>query len=550
MRNKNKILTLLLLSASTLYSAIPNSSTVLRDINTPSNLTNKTESLVKIGGIKKYKAPMTNDESDKKIFVKEFKIIGAEHIKLELLKNLITEYENKDLNFSQLQEVTSLITKEYRKQGYFVARAYLPVQDIKNDIFEIAIIEGNYGEFHLKNNSLVKQSVVQAILDDIKTKDIISTNTIERAMLLMNDTSGLSVTKVQIKPGINVGTSDFDIETQVTNILQGYVVADNYGSRYTGKNRLIASISANSPFKIGDKITFSGLVSNGADLKNGSLNYEVPVLPNGLKATIGYNYTKYNLVDEYESLNADGDSGTFNASVSYPFIRTKNENLYFTGTYYHKSMTDYLDDVVSVDKKIDSVEFSTNYQKNYDLLGKPSSLDVTASLTAGTLSTTDNNADDGRYNKLNLTLSNITAFNKIFSLSSSFTAQKVLGGKNLDGSEDMSLGGAYGVKAYSSSEQSAENGYIVNLELFTQLPNISNYTHKVSLFYDIGNVYLEDSSSDTTFERKTLQDVGVGYYSNYDNFFLKSNLSYIINHKVTSEPEYGSKFLVQAGWVF
>lgn len=280
------------------------------------------------------------------------------------------------------------------------------------------------------------------------------------------------------------------------------------------------------------------------------MNYEVPLLPNGLKAAIGYTYTKYHLTDEYENLNATGDSDTFSASVSYPLIRTKNESLYLKGTYYHKNMTDYLDSDVSLDKDIDSVELSTNYQKNYELLGKPSALNATASLTAGTLSTTDTNADDGRYNKLNLTLSNITALNQTFSLSTAFSTQKVLGGKNLDGSEDISLGGAYGVKAYSSSEQSGENGYIVNLELFSQLPSINTYTHKVSLFYDMGDVYLEDSSTDTNFQRKTLQDIGIGYYANYDDFFLKSNLAYTINHEVTAEPNYGSKFLVQAGWVF
>jgi hemolysin activation/secretion protein len=550
MKNISKILGLSLITSSVLYAATPNSGTILRDIQTPKDLPKKSTPLVDIGGIEKYKAPMTDDKSGKTIFVKEFKLTGVKHIKQELLKELIKEYENKDLNFSQLQEVASLITKKYREQGYFVARAYLPVQDIKNDIFEIAIIEGNYGEFNLHNNSLVKNSKVQAMLDEIKTKDIINTHKIERAMLLINDTAGVTVTKAQIKPGNTIGTSDFDIETEASNKVSGYVVADNYGSRYTGQNRLNASISVNSPFKIGDKLSLGGLVSNGADLKNGSLNYEVPLLPNGLKATIGYSYTKYRLIEEYENLNASGDADTISASVSYPLIRTKNENLYLKGTYYHKNMTDYMDGDTSLDKDIDSVELSTNYQKNYELLGKPSTFNTTASLTAGTLSTTDTNADHGRYNKLNLSISNITALNQTFSLTTALTAQKVIGGKSLDGSEDISLGGAYGVKAYSSSEQSGENGYIVNLELFSQLPNIDNYTHKLSLFYDIGDVYLEDSSSDANFQRKTLQDIGLGYYANYDNFFLKSNLAYTINHEVTAEPEYGSKFLVQAGWVF
>lgn len=550
MRNIDKVLVLFLIISNMLYGAVPNSSSVLKEVKAPKNLPKKDTPLVQIDGIKKYKAPMMDDKSGKTIFIKEFKFIGIKHIKPKILKGLVKKYENKDLNFVQLQNIASIITKEYRKQGYFVARAYLPVQNIKDNIFEIAVIEGNYGEFHLNNNSLVKNNKLQAILDEIKADNIISTNTIERALLLMNDIPGVIVSKTQIKPGKDIGTSDFDIQTKESNRLEGYLVADNYGSRYTGKNRLNGKLSVNSPFKIGDKISFSGVVSKGSDLNNGSINYEVPLLPNGLKTSIGYSYTKYNLVKEYENLNADGDSHIFSASVLYPLIRTRDENLYLEGSYYHKNLTDYVDNEVSLEKTINSVELSANYQKNYNLLGKNSFLDATISLTSGTLSTVDDDENDGRYNKINLSLSNTTALNQTFSLSTAFSAQKVLGGKELDGSEDMSLGGAYGIKAYSSSEQSAENGYMVNLELLAQLLNINNYSHKVSLFYDMGNVYLENSSSDTTFKRKTLQDVGIGYYASYNDFFLKSNLAYTINHKVTAEPEYGSKLLVQIGWVF
>ena len=66
-----------------------------------------------------------------------------------------------------------------------------------------------------------------------------------------------------------------------------------------------------------------------------------------------------------------------------------------------------------------------------------------------------------------------------------------MGNKNLDGSEDLTLGGPNAVKLYPYSEQSAENGYIASFELFSKLPNIASYNHKIGLFYDMGNVYQE-----------------------------------------------------------
>jgi hemolysin activation/secretion protein len=127
-----------------------------------------------------------------------------------------------------------------------------------------------------------------------------------------------------------------------------------------------------------------------------------------------------------------------------------------------------------------------------------------------------------------------------------------LGHKNLDGSEDIYVGGAYGVKVYPSSEQSADNGYVLTNELFTKLPTFSSYNHKIGLFYDMGNVY-QEVNQDVTFERRTLQDVGVGYYLNYKDMFAKVQMAWTLNSKpITSEQtsHQNSKLLFQAGWVF
>ena len=555
MRNMNKILTISLLTSSVLLGATPNIGDVNRQIQAPKDLPKKVTPLVDIDGVKKYKEPMSDDKSGKTIFVKDFKIENAIHISETELKSLISSFVNKDLTFSQLQEVASIITKEYRKQGYFVARAYLPIQNIQenDNVIIISIIEGNYGEFKLKNTSLVKDSVVQNMLDEAKKDNVIATSTLERSMLLINDTPGVAVSKAELMPGAEVGSSDFDIETTPQNRVDGYVVADNYGSKYTGRNRVQALLNVNSPFNIGDKITASGLVSNGADLKNGKIAYSAPLASNGLRGEMSYSRTDYSLTKDYKYLNADGDSEIFDLGVSYPVIRTQSENLNLSLKFANKDMNDYQDSDKTADKNIKSFVASVAYLKDYSLLGLASKFDSNFNLTTGKLNSNDSNVDTGRYNKIDFYVSNLLYLNQTFSLNTNLIAQKVLGNKNLDGSEDLSLGGAYGVKLYPDSEQSAENGYIFNTELFAQFPNINQYAHKVGLFYDVGDVYMEDSSQDANFDRATLQDVGVGYYSNYKDFFLKTQMAWNLNsQEISSETtaHSNSKLLIQAGMVF
>jgi hypothetical protein len=105
---------------------------------------------------------------------------------------------------------------------------------------------------------------------------------------------------------------------------------------------------------------------------------------------------------------------------------------------------------------------------------------------------------------------------------------------------------------YPDSEKTSENGYVLNLELLSRLPSISSYTHKVGLFYDIGDIY-QEKNQDTTFERKRLKDIGLGYYANYEDFFARVQIAWNANSdEIQSEDSShrNSKLLLQAGWVF
>ena len=554
MRNIVKVFGLSILSSVALLGATPiiNSGNIEKQIQAPRDIPTLKKDDIKIEGIEN--GSLKSSDSSKTVFIKDFTFAGNSAISNEELKQSLKAYAGKELSFNQIQEVLALVTKVYRDKGYFVARAYLGKQDlVKNDnTLFISIIEGKYQKIKLNNNSLVNDNSLQAILDNAKSNGIINVKDIERVLLLINDRNGVEVSNSVVEAGKEVGSSNLNIDTTSTKRVDGYIVADNYGSRYTGYNRVQGLININSPFNIGDKISISGLVSNGADLKNGKIAYELPLNSYGLKSDFAYTRTNYNLVEEYKSLDAKGNSSIYEAGLSYPLIRSTNENLYLKGKYYHKDMNDFMSGDKYEDKSINSFVTTLEYDKNYSIGTLPARVFANLNLTTGHLSSKNSNPNNGNYNKVDTYISNDIYFNEIFSLNTNLTAQKVLGNKNLDGSEDLTLGGPNAVKLYPYSEQSAENGYIASFELFSKLPNIASYNHKIGLFYDMGNVY-QEKNLDTTFQRKTLQDIGLGYYSSFDDFFLRTQIAWGLNSKPISS-EYtnhkNSKFLVQAGWVF
>lgn len=541
-------------------SAAPSSSDILRQVEPPKDLPKKTAPLVEVGGKDKYAPVMQDDKSGKTIFVKAFKITGAINIQESKLQKLLSSYTNRDLTFKELTEAASIITKIYRESGYFVARAYIPVQSMQDGILEIVVIEGNYGKFKLNNTSRVKDSTVQGMLDDVKDKHIVSVNTIERVMLIINDTPGVRITSFDVMPGEQIGTSDFVVRTEATPFCDGYILSDNYGSRYTGKYRVMAGANLNSVAGIGDKLSLSGLLSNGTDLRNGRIAYSVPVMQNGLRAEVGYSTTSYYLSKEYESLNAKGKSKTVDLTLSYPIIITRAETLKVMATLASKDLADYQDEVITSDKEITSLSIGLSHTKDQTIFGLNSQINSGLTLTSGKLVFVDNASNvadeagantQGKYNKINGYIGASSILNQDMSLKTTLRFQKTLGHKNLDGSEDFFIGGSNGVKVYPDGEIGAENGMMLNVELLKNLPAYQNISHKVGLFYDIAKVSMEDDSKDVTFESRTLQDVGLVYNASYKQFFAKAQAARVVGgERVVSEPEYKTRMLFQLGLIF
>lgn len=555
---KTKIILLSLASASFLFGAPPTIGDIEKQVQVPKEVEKEMNNVIPTLPTQELK-PVMSDMGGKSVEIKGFKLSGALHVNNETLLSLIDSYAGKSYTLGELEKITSLITKAYREQGYFVARAYIPKQSMRDGILEIAVIEGNYGAFKLTNNSLVNNERVQGMLDDVKGDNVVSSNTLERAMLIINDTPGVNVTAADVKPGANVGTSDFDIATEATNPYSAYILGDNYGSKYTGRYRVNVGLSALSPLGYGDKLSLNGVMSTTSDLKNGKVAYSFPLMDNGLRGELSASRTTYSLAEEYEALDALGTSNTLEAKLSYPIIRTREESLSVSLAYDHKSMKDEVRSTDTVTKKeADLAILGLNYNRSCTLFGLPSATTATINLTHGDLSFNDAASlaldkagakTNGDYTKVSGSIEKSLQFNPLYSLTTNVQFQKALGHKNLDGSEDFSLGGAYGVRAFPSGEHSAENGYIFGAELFYTLPRVEGINHKASIFADTGYATMENKIGDN--EGRQLSDMGLGYQATYKEFFVKAQIARVMGgEKVESESERSTKLLVQMGWIY
>ena len=539
--------------------ALPNSGDALRQAQPPVLPAKPTPALPQVGVGQRIEAPMTALPSGPTVQVKHIEVIGNRVIATTTLAALVADGAGKTLTLADLEALAQRITKHYRANGYFVARAYIPAQEVASGTIKMRVVEGNYGEFHLKNKSLVRDDLVQAMLDDVKGADIVSLDTLERAMLIINDTPGVQVIRADVMPGTRVGTSDFAVDTKATAPYSGYVVLDNYGSVYTGKNRISFNADANSVTGRGDKLSLSGLASDTGELFNGRLSYGKPLAPNGLRGEVALGSTQYSLGDIYKNLDAKGTAHVLDATVTYPLRRIRAQTMEVSVNVAYKDLLDKVDSTNTRTPKTSSaITAGWLLRDESPLLGFDGLTRMTASLTLGELQINDSEAlaqdaaganTQGSFSKANLSLSRVSILPGAFSLTTSLNLQQSLSSKNLDNSERMAVSGSGAVMAYPSGELIGSNAVLAHIELARPLPTWGNLQSSWTLFANWGQAKAaQPLATDRT---RSISDVGVGWSANYGKAIIRANLAHRLESTpASSEPTSQDNFLLQVGWVF
>lgn len=548
--NKLLSMALLALSQSALAVEPPSSGSQIQQIP-PSPTPQKAAPIIRIEPSSTL-APSPSDAA--KIRVDSLQVVGA-HVYSDVDLIALTGFKpGSELTLSDLRGMAAKIADNYRKNGYFLAQAYLPAQEIKNGAVTIAVLEGQYGNIILRNQTNLSDDLVNSQLAGINSGDVITIAPLESRLLLLSDIPGVNITST-LAPGASVGASDLIVDVNPGRRVTGSIDADNGGDRYTGANRIGATVNINNLAGRGDVASLRVLTS-GTGLQYARASYQMQFG----KATAGvaYSWLGYELGKEFESLRAKGTAKIASVYGSYPLIRSRNTNLYALLAYDDKTFQDRMDSTSTVvDKKAQAL-MATLRGDHRDNFGRGGLTSYSATATAGNIDikTADARAWDattaqrnGHYSKLALSAIRLQNVTDSFSLYAAINGQ--VSSKNLDVSEKMELGGMNGVRAYPEGEAYADQGYLLTLEARMLLPKLSEQQPgqmQLVGFVDTGTVSVSKNTWEAGDNRRTLSGAGVGInWVDYNNFTVRTAYAHKLGSaKATSAPDASGRFWIQA----
>lgn len=536
-------LTLTLLhSANSAAQTLPNAGQILRELQQQPELT-----APKAGPTLEVEERALNASADQgaSFALKTITITGNTTFTQAELHALVSELEGSTRTLKDLNLAAERITLYYREQGYPVARAYLPAQEIKDGVVTIAVVEGRIAAQQLNNKSRLSDERAAAYLDRSGKGGVIRSDSIDRGLLLLNDTPGVTNARATLQPGASVGTSDLVVQLEPGAAYSGNIDFDNYGNRYVGAYRLGGTLNINSPLQIGDVLT-ANVLTSGSGLSYGRVAYQLPLGSDGLRVGAAYFETRYELDKEFKMLNAHGKASSASVYASYPFIRSQFSNLNGTLSWEQKKLSDSVDATATVTDKSARLVAAGVFGTRQDAFagGGINSLSLSAifgqlDIKSPSALVIDNASakTNGNYARWAYNLARLQRISDSNNVYVSVSGQEA--SKNLDSSEKFALGGATGVRAYPQGEGIGDEGVLATVEWRHSFTPALQGT----VFYDTGSVKINHTPfGTTTSNTRTLSGAGFGLNAFYANVQIKASLAWrTYGGAPTSVPEWSSR---------
>jgi hemolysin activation/secretion protein len=422
--------------------------------------------------------PVAHDPQGRRFTVNSFVFTGNTVFGQQALKRLIERYLDLQLNLYDLSRAADVVTRFYNENGYPVARAVLPAQKVEDGAVRIEVIEGRVGEVRFEGQRRHSPEFLARRLTATKPGSLITTQSLEHDLLLLNDLPGVTARAV-LEPGKAFGTTDITIRIE-EKLLSAFAVPNNFGLKETGQWRLDAGFTLNSPFGLGEQLSYYGVLAEDGLLRYDSLTYSLPVTSHGTRLELLYSKSDYEVGGQFTALGLDGDSVTYEARVVHPYLRSRSQNLSFNAGARQSRLRQRVFGAQVSDDKVTL----GNVGAIYNQIGRDASLtNASAQVYSNNESNEPGNRADAVRLKLLLDANHLRGITRDWDL----YVRTAYGYSQdpLPDSEKFSFGGPGSVRGYRPSDLRGDGGVLFTSEMRRQVP-FAGMLGIAGIFYDAG----------------------------------------------------------------
>ncbi len=464
---------------------------------------------------------------------------------------LFNNLTGQEISVAELYELADAITSTYRNDGYILARAIVPPQDVTNGHASLQVIEGKLGNVTVEGMAFSDSALINAYAHKIKSGPL-NTETLERYLLLMNDLPGVTA-KSSLRPGAAPGESDLVISLDHTTI-DGDYAWSNWGSRFLGPRQAEVNVRFNnlthSLFNGHDRLEIRTIqTTNTKELTYIDVTETLPLGTEGTELKLFGSFSHSQPGYTLDPLELNSSTLGFGVRLEHPFIRTRSTTLRGFGELaWNNSKTKapggallthdktrvarlgFMFDRADSWKGLTRLGLEVSKGLNIDAATQDSE-DLRSRLRGTGTEFWKIRTDFARMQRLG------KSWNLLVAGTSQWSTHALLSG------EEIGIGGENYGRGYDTSEITGDIGFAAKTELQVNFPIGWKYFDSWQMFgfYDVGKVWNFDVAPNEENKAATLASYGVGIRANLgETLTAEITLAEPVSRPVLSQGEHNT----------
>lgn len=426
------------------------------------------------------------------------------------------------VTLAEVFDIANAIATKYRNDGYVLTQVVVPPQTIEGGVVRLQVVEGFIDQVIVQGvDKETEADLIRRLASNLKSGKAMNTKDLERNLLLINDLPGVTARSILSPSKMTTGGADLTVIVE-RDKYEGQVGFDNFGSRFLGEYEGQVGGTINSMFGLNDRMSAQFVMAGDNreqvdELLFGSVSYEIPVGTQGTTVKLLTSLTSTEPGYTLREFDVHGRSQLVAGTVSHPFVRSRNLNVYGYGTFDIRKVDSKNNIEATREDRITSIRAGAQAQYVDTLIGvgvNSAHLELSHGLKLfGASDKGDSNLTrqfgDPQYFKAELNLQRLqrvtSKVNVLVAGEGQWSAVPLLS------SEEFGVGGVGIGRGYDPSEIVGDDGIAGKVEVQWNEPYplsaIEDY--QIYGFFDIGTVWNQDATTSSD-KRESISSTGLG----------------------------------------
>jgi hemolysin activation/secretion protein len=419
------------------------------------------------------KAPVSKAVDEIEFTIKEIKVEGVTQYPPEQIKKIFAPLEGKRVSLEALRKAADQLESRYRADGFFLVRVFVPPQQVKDGLFSLRVVEGYIEAAFTEGGTDATQQLVERLLAPVIGKKPIDLQSLEQALLILNDIPGVRVAGL-LRQGSALGASELVVSLVDPPKVSSLFSMNNSLSRVLGEWNTNLNVNISNPLPTRPGVLSLGLSTSALNdyLRAVTVRYSTFVGDQGMVVSMGGLAASAKLGASLVGI--ESNSYSLGPRVRYPLKRSRGVSLFIDSglTLNHSRTTSegleiIADSSTVADVSLAAVDLGRFNGNTEATVGISQGLDALGSISTNAAAPSVSGFSQ-RFTKLKYSASRLQGLPQDFSLQFNFLGQ--WSSDTLLSGEQVLFGGSTLGRAYDSGAVAGDSGFGLLMELRKDMP--------------------------------------------------------------------------------